>query len=206
MKNVVQKSLLGWKGRVGVTVLAAACSVALLAPTNATAAGKSVSQLKYLQTLVQLTGDSGLFTAGAKTSDYVQWAKNRGLEPAGGWKGSASLSSDVLAETLVQLYGLNPRKYGGDNYRNLERNSIVLERGSTITVDDLAALIDNPAVTSPLLARVIQPTSPNKPGNGQGFGLGLGNNPNGIPGPPPGNPPPNPANPKRTGNPHLPRP
>jgi hypothetical protein len=101
MKNVVQKSLLGWKGRLGVSVLGAVCSVALLAPNSATAAGKAVTQLKYLQTLVQLTGDSGLFNAGAKTSDYVQWAKNKGLEPAGGWKGNSKLSSDVLAETVT---------------------------------------------------------------------------------------------------------
>src|SRR5438552_3797524 len=119
MKNVVQKSVQGWAGnqvqgwalRLGVLAVGAACSVAVLVPATASASSSSVSELKFLQTLAQLTGESGQFSAGSTPGDYVQWARNRGVEPSGGWKPGAGLSSDVLAQSLVQLYGLNPRKY-----------------------------------------------------------------------------------------------
>src|SRR5262245_18022287 len=190
--------------KVAVIISGAACCAAVLTPASASAAAGSVTQLKYLQTLAQLTGDAGLFSAGSKPADYAQWALDRHVDPTGGWKPSAKLSSDVLAQTLVQLYGLNPRKYGGDNYRILEREGIVIDRAAAVTGESLAALIDNPVVGLNSFQVAGTPTSPNKPGNGNGFGFGLGNNPNGIP-VPNGNPPANPGNPKRVGNPHVPR-
>src|SRR5262245_42638997 len=188
-----------------VLALTTACGAAVLIPASASAAATgSVTQLKYLQTLAQLTGDAGLFSAGSKPTDYAQWARDRHVDPTGGWKPSAKLSSDVLAQTLVQLYGLNPRKYGGDNYKILEREGIVIDRAAAVSGESLAALIDNPVVALKSFQVAGTPTSPNKPGNGNGFGFGLGNNPNGIP-VPNGNPKPNPATPKRVGNPHVPR-
>src|ERR1044071_9445073 len=132
MNNVVQKSLQGWAGnqvqgwavRIGVLAVGAACYVAVLSPSTASAGSSTVSQLKYLQTLAQLTGESGQFSASSKAADYVQWARNKGIEPTGGWQPGSSLSSDALAQSLVQLYGLNARKYGGDYYRTLERAGI----------------------------------------------------------------------------------
>jgi len=173
-----------------------------MAPSNASAG--SVNQLKFLQTLSQLSGDSDLFSAGSQASDYVQWAHNRGIDPSGGWKPSGKLSSDVVAQSLVQLYGLNPRKYGGDYYRILEREGIVIDHSASLSGEALASLIDNPVVGLKSQQVAGASTSPSKPANGNGFGFGLGNNPNGIP-VPHGNPPPNPGNPHRTGNPHVPR-
>src|SRR5262245_3300255 len=84
MKRVVQK--------LGLMAVGVACCAAMVAPSNASAAG-SVNQLKFLQTLAQLSGDSDLFSAGSQASAYVDWAHNRGLEPAGGWKPTAKLTS-----------------------------------------------------------------------------------------------------------------
>ena len=50
MKKVVQK--------LGFMAVGAACCAALLAPTSASAG--SVTELKFLQTLAQLTGDAGI--------------------------------------------------------------------------------------------------------------------------------------------------
>ena len=215
MNNVVQKSLQGWAGnqvqgwavRIGVLAVGAACYVAVLSPSTASAGSSSVSQLKYLQTLAQLTGDSGQFSASSKAADYVQWARNRGLEPVGGWKPVSRLNSDVLAQSLVQLLGLNARRYEGDYYRTLLRQGINVEKVSSVSAESLAALIDDPVVTQQIFSVAASSTSPKEsPGNGNGFGFGLGNNPNGIPTlPPPAQAPPNPANPQRTGNPHVTR-
>ena len=190
--------------KLGFLAVGAACCVAVMAPSTGLAASSSITQLKFLQTLTQLTGDGHLFSAGSQASDYAQWAVDRGVDPTGGWKPASKLSSDVLAQSLVQLYGLNPRKYGGDYYRILEREGIIIERGATVSGEAFASLIDNPVVTLKSVEIAGDSTSPNKPGNGNGFGFGLGNNPNGIP-VPEGNPPPNPGNPHRTGNPHVPR-
>ncbi len=214
MKNVVQKSVQGWVGnqvqgwafRAGVMAVGAACYVAVLVPATVSASSSSVTQLKFLQTLAQLTGESGLFSAGSKPADYVQWARNKGIEPAGGWHAGSSLSSDVLAQSLVQLYGLNARKYSGDNYRTLLREGIVVQKSAAVSSASLASLIDDPVVSMRIFEVSSVITSPVQPGNGAGFGFGLGNNPNGIPTlPPQAQAPPNPGNPQRTGNPHVPR-
>jgi len=201
MKNLIQKFV----RQFVVLTAGAACVASTLTPVPASAAPSTgVTQLKFLQTLAQLTGDAGLFSGGSQPEDYAAWARTRNVDPTSGWKPSAKLSSDILAQSLVQLYGLNPRKYGGDYYRILEREGIVIDRSATVTGETLAALIDNPVVALKSLQVAGSPTSPNKPGNGNGFGFGLGNNPNPIP-VPHGNPPPNPGNPRRVGNPHVPR-
>jgi hypothetical protein len=187
MKNVIQKVFIA----TGV-----ACVAVLLTPTSASAG--SVTQLKYLQTLAQLTGDAGQFSAGALPTDYTQWARTRGIEPTGGWKTTTKLSSDVLAESLVQLYGLNPRKYGGDSYRILEREGIVIDRNSSVSGEYLAGLLDNPVVALKAFQVAGAGTSPRKPGNGHGFGFGWYRH-NGLPQPPDNDGPPH-----GVGNPHLP--
>src|SRR5262249_42197827 len=139
MKHVFRK--------LGVMATGVACWVAVVMPSNASAAsGNAVTQLKFLQALAQLTGDSGLFSAGSKPADYAQWARDRGIDPTGGWQPTAKLSSDVIAQVLVQLYGLNSRRYGGDYYRILEREGIVIEHSASVTGEGLASLLDNPVV------------------------------------------------------------
>ena len=178
MKRFVQK--------MGVVAVGAACCVAFLAPSSASAG--SISQLKYLQTLAEMTGDSGLFTATSTSADYIQWARSRGVEPTGGWKTGSQLSSDVIAQSLVQLYGLNPRKYGGDYYRILEREGITIDRSSSVSGEALASLIDNPVAAQRMVQVAGASTSETKPGNGNGFGFGWYHH-HGIT-PPSGTPPP----------------
>jgi hypothetical protein len=182
MKKAVQKSLQGWAMRLGVVATGAVCCLSVLTPT-ASAAGSSVTQLKYLQTLAQLCGESAQFNASSKAADYVQWAKNKNMNL--GWDTKAKLSSDVLAQSLVQLYGLNPRKYGGDYYRILEREGIVVERNASISSEALAALVDNPVVAQKTFQVAGTSTSPVKPGNGNGNGYGWYEHQAGIPKPPP---------------------
>ena len=181
MKNVVQKSMQGWAARFGVIAVGTACCVAVLNPTAASAAGSSVTQLKYLQTLAQLSGEQ--FPAGSTAAEYIQWAKTKNMNL--NWTAKAKLSSDVLAESLVQLYGLNPRKYGGDFYRILEREGIIIERSSSVSNEALAALVDHPVVAQKTLNVASSETSPVKPGNGNGNGYGWYEHQAGIPKPPP---------------------
>jgi hypothetical protein len=183
MKNAVQKSVPGWAARFGVIAVGTACCVAVLNPSAASAAGSSVTQLKYLQTLSQLSGESGQFSASSTAADYIQWARSKNMNL--NWNAKAKLTSDVLAESLVLLYGLNPRKYGGDYVKILEREGIIIERGATISNESLAALVDNPVVAQKTLQVAGDATSPVKPGDGNGNGYGWYQHQAGIPKPPP---------------------
>ena len=186
MKNAVQKSPQGWAGkqvrgwaiRFGVFATGAVCCLS----TTAFAASGSVTHLKYLQTLAQLCGESGQFSASSTASDYIQWAKNKNMSL--NWNAKATLSSDEIAQSLVQLYGLNPRKYGGDYYRILEREGIVIERSAAVSNEALASLVDNPQVAEKTFQVAAGSTSPVKPGNGNGGGYGWYAR-HGIPKPPP---------------------
>jgi hypothetical protein len=208
MKNALQKPPQGsvsrgqgWAARIGVLAVGAAVCISTLSPTTASAG--SVSQLKFLQTLAQLTGDGGQFSASSSGSDYVQWAKNKGMVQD--WNAKGKLSSDVVALSLVQLFGLNPRRYGGDLYRNLEREGIIIERTSSVSSEALAALYDNPVVTLKTFQLAAVSTSPTKPGsengNGAGFGFGWYVH-NGVP-LPPGHPTLPPGLEKKVGTPNV---
>jgi len=168
MKKVVQK--------LGLALVGSACCVALLAPSTASAADQSgsITQLKLLQILVKMSGDSDQFGAGAKAQDYVTWARNRGVNPDGGWKPGNQVSADVLAKSLVQLYGLNARKYGGDNYKTLEREGIVIDSKGKVDGKCMANLCDNPEVYHKGRKDCGKPTSPPKPPHGHGHGHGHG--------------------------------
>ena len=115
MKHVIQKALQGRavilsKGRslkIGVLVAGLAMGLAMLTP-NASA----ITQLEYLKIMVQLCGDGASFSASSAPADFIQWARNKGMNPAGGWNANASLTPAQLAEALVNLYGLNPHKFG----------------------------------------------------------------------------------------------
>jgi hypothetical protein len=174
------------------------CCFAIFTPAAVSAAG--VDQLTYLQQLVQLTGDSSQLPEGASGGDYVRWARSKGMVID--WNTKGKVSSDLLARSLVLLFRLNQGKYGGDHYRTLEREGIVVPRSSAVSSETLSALLNDPTVQLKTRQLAESTTSPNKPGNGVGFGFGLVHNPNGIP---PGRPGfVNPANPTQTGNPKLP--
>ena len=162
------KSLKGLVLKLSTAAVGAVCCFASMAPLEANAG--NVSQLKFLQVLAQLTGDADQFSAASKPADYIQWARSKNLTVS--WAPADVLTSDIVAVTLVQLYGLNPRKYGGDYYKNLEREGINIPKTGTITGEDLSAIIDSSAFQGRAGALAGVGQSPNKPGNGHGFGLG----------------------------------
>jgi hypothetical protein len=134
-----------------------------VAPIAVQAGG--VTQLAFLQTLAQVTGDGGQFGPGSTAQDYIQWAQAKGMTPAGGWNASATLSKDQLAQLVVQLLNLNPKKGGGDYIRILQREGIDLSGDdSQVTPKSLASLFG-----SPFLPRVPS-GSPAKGNNGVGNG------------------------------------
>jgi len=129
MRNVIQKAII------------AVCMAGFLTVFTPTA--KAISQLEFLQWMVQLTGDNVQFNAASTPADYTQWALSKGMNPTGGWQPGSGLTPDQLAQVLVQLYGLNPRKFGGDYFRILEREGITIDRSSgEVTRAALAGLVD----------------------------------------------------------------
>jgi hypothetical protein len=140
---------------VAVAILAGAPSVAKAAPPT--------SQLTYIQYLVQLCGDSGQFKNTSSPQDYLQWAQGKGMIPTGGWNITGKLTRDVLAQTLVQLYGLNSKKSGGDYVRILLREGINVGDNDEISRRDLISIFDDALFLS-RLGRVGHHThSPKKP-------------------------------------------
>ena len=167
MKSVVQKSSTVWGGRyfqglsskIIAMALGMACYAAILSPRVASAeAGDEATQLKYLQLMVVLTGEAPWFPANATSRDYVQWARNNGMRPTGGWNPDAPVTTDIIAQTLVQLLGYNPRRYGGDFYRTLNVQGINLQKMDIVTNEWLTLFIDNPWEWSKN-----NPTSPKDP-------------------------------------------
>jgi hypothetical protein len=152
MKKVIQSSLHGWSAktihgwavRVGAFVLGATLFLVALGPITASAQSGTVSQLQYLQWMVQLTGDSAQFSAASTEADYQQWARSKNMDPTGGWMARKALTRDDLAQTLVQLYGLTPKKSnsGTDWARILEREGIDLPSGNLVTRSALVGLVD----------------------------------------------------------------
>src|SRR6266511_177767 len=105
MKNIQKRSF-------KVTILIAVLGLLVAIPLSSQAGG--VTQLAFLQTLIQVSGDSGQFGPSSTAQDFIQWAQAKGMTPAGGWNPSATLTKAELAQLLVQLLNLNPKKGAGD--------------------------------------------------------------------------------------------
>jgi|GEM_PF-5297420 hypothetical protein len=162
MRNVIQKAIIA---------VCMAGFLTVLAP-----AAKAITQLELLQWMVQLTGDNAQFNAASTPADYTQWAMSKGMNPTGGWQPNSALSPEQLAQVLVQLYGLNPRKFGGDYFRILEREGISIDRRSAeVTRAALAGLVDEFGFQS--RTAIIAAASTTEKGNN-----GI-NNDNGLPSP-----------------------
>ena len=127
----------GWMIRLGVFFVGIAC---LLSPVTAQA-GTAITQGEFLMWLAAATGEADDMVA-PSPNDLVLWAQSKGLNPNGGWNPSAVLTTDVLAQTLVQLFGLNPKKYGGDFIKNLLREGIVLPETADLTRELLVDVVD----------------------------------------------------------------
>src|SRR6185436_19313475 len=144
MRQLSQKMLLGWitaarKARAlkfAIVALGVAGFLTVLTP-----AANAITQLEFLQWMVQLSGDNAQFTANSSPSAYTQWAANKGMNLTGGWQPSAVLTPTQLAQALVQLYGLNPHKYGGNYFRILEREGLIIDQSTgEVTRGALAGL------------------------------------------------------------------
>lgn len=145
MKSTLQKSFNRLTAKIAAFAVGAACFAAVLNPSVASAqASGAATQLKYLQLLVVLTGEAPWFPSGATTRDYVQWARNNNMRPTGGWNPDAPITSDIIAQTLSQLLGYNPRRYNGDYYRALAVQGINVPKLDVVTTDWLIPFMDNP--------------------------------------------------------------
>ena len=166
MKNC-QKSMLRSKPKflhlLSSKLALTMAALGLLAVAPIAAQAKGVTQLAFLQTLAQITGDGGQFGPGATAQDYIQWATAKGMAPSGGWNATANLSKDQLAQLLVQLLNLNPKKGGGDYLRILQREGIDL--GNDVTPQSLASLFGGSVLTPR-----VPSGSPSKGNNGLGNG------------------------------------
>jgi hypothetical protein len=153
-----------WVGCVFGLVLfvAAAGSVAQ-------AQSSAMSQGQYLQWMANICGDT---LPSANSDDLINWARGKGMNPSGGWQLNAKLTKDVVAQTIVQLLNLAPRKGTFDATRILEREGIILTSGSdgSVTVRNLVALVDSgfgPRVGT-AGPRAENPPTETRPGGGKG--------------------------------------
>jgi hypothetical protein len=170
MKNAVQQGLHGLAAiihtgrtlKYGILALIAAGFMSL------TPTAQAISQLEFLQWMVQLSGDNSMFSAGSSSSDYVTWARSRGMNPTGGWNPASALAPEQLAQVLVQFFGLSSRKYYSDYFRILEREGIDISRhGIEVSRASLASLVDDLGFQSRLFARCrFSRTKPNGHGRG----------------------------------------
>jgi hypothetical protein len=174
----------GWGKKALVALLGLSISVAVMSPSAAQAAasGGTLTQLEFLQWMVQLVGDKHEFNANSKADDYVNWAKVKGMTPNSGWQPGAKLERQVVAQLLVQLLKLNPKKFGGDFERILQREGI--EVPAELTRKGLVELVSQNSISVPMNELRKSPSPFKRPNNGKG---------NGEQPPPPKNP---------NGNPH----
>jgi len=147
--------------RLALCAIAIGFAVAVFGPLSARAEG--VTQLQTLQWLAQVSGESSQFSASSTAADYIQWARVKGLNPAGGWQPNATLTRDALAQILVQLLKINPNKMGANYARILEREGIILPTSDTIDRSGLLAVLGGET----LGPRIHVPDADN-PGKGHG--------------------------------------
>lgn len=105
-------------------------------------AQSAMTQSQYLQWMANICGDK--IPASASGQDLINWARGKGMNPAGGWQLNAKLTKDVVAQTIVQLLNLAPRKGNFDANRILEREGIILtSTGGYVTVKNLVTLVND---------------------------------------------------------------
>lgn len=146
-----------------IALLGAIC---LLNPFTTQAAGAAMTQLEFIQWVASVTGDSGQFGPSASSGDFIQWARNKGMNPDGGWQADAVMTTDALAQVMVQLFDLNPKKFGGDMKKNLLREGIVLPESPTVTRLSLMAFVDQLGMTSRIPTISSNPHTPGNPPSG----------------------------------------
>jgi hypothetical protein len=149
MKNVEKSTLQGWTKNIshglakklGILALGATFLVSPLASTALAAGSGAVTHLEALQWIAQMVGDQ--LPGTATSSDYVQWAQAKGLNPNGGWQPGAKLTKQAFAQILVQLFNLKDNKYNGDYVRILAREGIYLPDEEEISRAALVSTADD---------------------------------------------------------------
>ena len=141
------------------TALVCALSFGLQAAL-AESATTGVTQGEYLQWLVQARGDRSTLPESATSADYVNWARQHGIEPHGGWQPNAPLSRDAFAQTLGQLYGVPA---GSDPVRSLQKEGVAIpdEQLSRATVLKTVGDFGFASKTAQLARDPGTPTEPN---------------------------------------------
>jgi hypothetical protein len=150
-----------------VLLLSAAGSVAF-------AQNSAMSQLQYIQWMANVCGEH----LSGSGQDCINWARGKGMNPAGGWQLNAKLTKGVVSQTLVQLLNLAPRKGSFDASRILEREGILVTSDSSgyVGIKNMVVLVDgfsprinqgNPDDENPDRNDDHRPTV-TKPGNGYG--------------------------------------
>src|SRR5258708_39983541 len=115
----------GCAKRLGLLVLGMVAALALLGPSRAAADQSSpITQLQFLQILVQMSGDTPKFSASSTAADYVQWARGKGMVNVP-WQPSPKLTQDVLARSFGPLFALTPGKLRQEYPRILSREGSV---------------------------------------------------------------------------------
>jgi hypothetical protein len=181
MKSVRSVSMNGFPKpdgpkKLGFYAIAVGLLLLLAAPVSAKA--ESMTQIECLQWLVQVTGESSQFSATSTAADLIQWARVKGMNPTGGWQPGATLTRETLAQILVQMFGLNPKKMAGDYARILAREGIELPSDDDISRADLVNVLGEVTVVNQVASIAGSNPSPNRKGNNGG---GNGEDP-----PPPG--------------------
>lgn len=100
-----------------VTLGALAACALLLSPLVSEAA--ALTQLGFVKALASYTGATA--DIGESDADFIQWADDIGVEID---DPNAEIKPQKAAEVIVILKNLNPKKYGGDFVRHLQREGI----------------------------------------------------------------------------------
>lgn len=171
VNNYSPRFLTNWKiklGRCAIIVSLAVGSVMAL-PTYAASGG--LTQLEYIQWLVQLSGEAARFSEASVPNDYVVWARSHGMDPKAGWSLNSKVSRDVLAQTIAQFLKLNPGQQS-DYIRILQRNGIEIPEPNELSRGDISNFFGH---QTPSVFRCHSPPRPNpKPDRDDDDGRGHG--------------------------------
>lgn len=116
--------------------------VLFLSAAGSALAQSAMTQQQYILWMANVCGDALPSTSSG--DDLVNWARGKGMNPTAGWQLGEKLTKQVMAQTLVQLLNLAPRKGTFDAIRILEREGIVLQStGDVITIRNFVAAIDS---------------------------------------------------------------
>ena len=140
IRSVLTKGFAGTAQGIKRLAIGVAATGLLLTLAPVSARAESVTQLEALKWLVQLSGESSQFSANATAADFVQWARVKGMAPAGGWQPGTALSSEALAQILVQYFRIAPSKRASDYIRILEREGIIIPTSDEISRSQLVAI------------------------------------------------------------------